>query len=385
MRPSPFALDLKNARRTTLLFFLAVFLTFAPMMLLGIRVREPTSWTTIGLWMFISGGCGVLWAISGSIMPRLFPVAIAAQAVAAWSIAKPPLEILRLDPQGFAPLGLIAMFSIATGYACFVRFLNTQGARAIGLWTEMDLAKRIHAHLVPPVRVRFGVFDVAGRSQASGAMGGDLVDGVMHSDGTLEVLIADVSGHGVRAGVVMAMIKSLLAAERERTADGSSPLPLIESLESLNRVLSDLAEPGMFATMAIARVARNGAVQYALAGHPPIFLRRADRTMESLEIGSMPLAVVRNVEFEIGSATMRPGDVLALYSDGLVEVNTGPRGAGPQIGMKGIEMAIAGLPNDSADGQLAALFAAIKARSTDPEPLDDQSALLLRFAATPGG
>ncbi len=73
----------------------------------------------------------------------------------------------------------------------------------------MRLARQIHETLVPPIDYEDERIEVFGLSRASAAMGGDLVD-LVHRDGSLDVYLADVSGHGVRAGVVMGMLKAAI-------------------------------------------------------------------------------------------------------------------------------------------------------------------------------
>ena len=84
----------------------------------------------------------------------------------------PYLGEWALRTSGYSPIGIAAIVTIGAGYACFVTFIMRQVTRGVRLWSEMDLAARIHAHLVPPIALRAGGYDVAGRSDASSTMGG---------------------------------------------------------------------------------------------------------------------------------------------------------------------------------------------------------------------
>jgi phosphoserine phosphatase RsbU/P len=236
------------------------------------------------------------------------------------------------------------------------------------LWAEMDLAARIHHHLVPPLRSNEAGLDIEGLSVASGSMGGDLAECVMLPDGAMELVVADVSGHGVRAGVVMAMLKSLLHARRI----GDALMPLPQAMSELNRVLCDLAEPGMFATMAIARIGRDGSVRYASAGHPPLLLRHGT-AVERLCEGSLPLGVASDARFDEHSATLDHGAALVLYSDGLVEVHVSKSRL---LGLDGLVDVVREARGSDAGELLRAFFAGVQARSTDREQLDDQTAVV---------
>src|ERR1700719_5207108 len=89
-------------------------------------------------------------------------------------------------------------------------------------------------------------FEVYGQSIPSTEMGGDLIDAV-ESDGTLVGYVADISGHGLAAGQLMGMLKTAL-----RLAVQFRQMP-VAALESVDRVLPDLKEPEMFATLALLR------------------------------------------------------------------------------------------------------------------------------------
>jgi len=103
---------------------------------------------------------------------------------------------------------------------------------------------------------------ICGRSIPSSRVGSDLIDAV--SFGSLTCYLADGSGHGITAGVLMSMVKSAIRTSLSKGA------PLVERMQRLNEVLFDLKEPGMFVTLACLRSAGAGRPEYALAGHQPI-------------------------------------------------------------------------------------------------------------------
>ena len=145
------------------------------------------------------------------------------------------------------------------GYILFIRFIHRVARGHAELQTEVTLARRIHDALVPVVSGRSARADYYGRSLASGAIGGDLVDVVERADGTT-FYVADVSGHGVGAGVLMAMLRS---AAHAALADGAT---LPQLLRHLNRTICELERPGMFATCAALHLSASGRAHYALAG-----------------------------------------------------------------------------------------------------------------------
>ncbi|MBC7836032.1 MAG: SpoIIE family protein phosphatase, partial [Phycisphaerales bacterium] len=223
-------------------------------------------------------------------MDRLRPRRIVQLGVVAL-FATQTLSIFAIGAPRVTVAGLGSIAMVALGYILFVSVIRTQGVQSARMQAELDLASQIHRALVPDIQRRFGPIDVFARSLASGEMGGDLMEVVEH-DGVIDVCLADVSSHGVRAGVVMGMVKSAI---RTRLL---VPTPLHDLLNDLNTVLAGAIEPGMFATFAALRFQPDptlpaGAlrVQYALAGHLPIFHITPSRAVTDLPNQSLPLGL----------------------------------------------------------------------------------------------
>lgn len=122
-----------------------------------------------------------------------------------------------------------ALFMLAPvmAWAVLVLFAGTQGIKHVRTRTELELAEKLQQTLAPPLAIRDARYEVHGRSAPSSQMGGDLLDAVTQ-DGTLFCYIGDVAGHGIQAGVFMAMVRSCV-----RTAL-LQPIPLARLLADLN-------------------------------------------------------------------------------------------------------------------------------------------------------
>lgn len=113
---------------------------------------------------------------------------------------------------------------INLGYWVFINFIETEGFRHLRYQTEVELAEQLQSTLVPPILLRTEHLEIAGRSLPSSNMGGDLAD-TLQSEDSVICDIADVSGHGIAAGVLMGMVKtavrltSAAAAHAARTDD----------------------------------------------------------------------------------------------------------------------------------------------------------------------
>ena len=129
------------------------------------------------------------------------------------------------------------------GYRLFLNFAATEGIAHVQMQTELAFAQAIQTTLAPPVRYQNSGLEAYGSTRPSDAVGGDLID-LVESDGSVFAYVADVSGHGIPAGVLMGMVKT---AMRQGLLFHQ---PLSDLLESINRVLPAVKEPSMYATMA---------------------------------------------------------------------------------------------------------------------------------------
>jgi len=228
-----------------------------------------------------------------------------------WVSQMGPEELGRLQNRlNWDALGIVVAMGI--GYACFVYVSVSEGRRYFRVHAEMTLAKEIHQVLVPAIEAKQGGFEFYGVSSASGEVGGDLID-LAGPEEHCVAFVADVSGHGVAPGVVMGMVKS--AARMLLTTGGNSG----QLMPRLNEVLYPLKKPDMFVTFCFVARDDNG-LRIGLAGHPSI-LQYSAKTGEvrPWECLNMPLGIIPEGEFKTSEVTAEPGDVFALYTDGLLE------------------------------------------------------------------
>jgi sigma-B regulation protein RsbU (phosphoserine phosphatase) len=145
-------------------------------------------------------------------------------------------------------------------------------------------------------------------------VGGDYYDFFPLGEGRFGVTIADVSGKGVPAALLMANVQGLLRAfcngEREIT----------EAIRQVNRSVSRGASGGKFITLFYAEVDYGkGLLRYTNAGHNYPMLRRAGGSIEELTEGGLLLGLFDDATYDLGEIAFGPGDALLLYSDGISE------------------------------------------------------------------
>jgi serine phosphatase RsbU (regulator of sigma subunit) len=183
------------------------------------------------------------------------------------------------------------------------------------LTQELRTARRVQHRLLPPSEVRGSSWSINGRSYPAGALAGDFYDVVPLDNGIVDVVIADVAGKGLAAGLIMAATKGLLPL----AASQSSPS---QALDELNQRLLPWLGNREFVALAYARFdPRNGTVSLANAGLPDPYLLRRTGAVETLCVQGdrLPLGIRQDVSYSTSDYSIDPEDRLLLVTDGIPE------------------------------------------------------------------
>jgi sigma-B regulation protein RsbU (phosphoserine phosphatase) len=196
--------------------------------------------------------------------------------------------------------------------------------RAKEVLSELRLAQSVHSTLVPPNVQRTDV-EVAVRQIPCQFVGGDYLHASVVDDRWLYLCVADVSGHGIAAALVVARVHGLV---RRFTLERRSPESI---LEQLNRsALTIFKHTHFFMTFGVFRLdLKTGVLDYATAGHPAQVLLRADGRMETLRTPNRLLGMdadIFDTERPTDRIQLEPGDSLVLFTDGLFEILGGKDG-----------------------------------------------------------
>ena len=174
---------------------------------------------------------------------------------------------------------------------------------------------RVQQGLLPQHPPEIPGLSIAFHYESCEAAGGDYFDFHQFTEEQLGVVIADVSGHGPRAAVVMAMLRTAVSTYRvfER--------PTEKVVEEINMIMRDGLRDGNFVTAVFLGINfKTGEVDYANAGHPYPRLRRCDGSIKVIDKAvTPPLGILDELEVRAGRFHMQPGDLLFLYTDGLNE------------------------------------------------------------------
>jgi serine phosphatase RsbU (regulator of sigma subunit) len=183
---------------------------------------------------------------------------------------------------------------------------------------ELQVARSIqHASLPKEVPTLEG-WQISPYYRPAREVGGDFYDFLELEDGRVGVVVGDATGKGVPAALVVTATYSMLRAVAQ-TLGSFSPREL---LVQVNETLVARIPPNMFVTCFYAILdPKSGSLSYANAGHDLPYLRRRSGDAEELRARGMPLGLMSGMSYEEGEASLREGDRVLFYSDGLVEAH----------------------------------------------------------------
>jgi sigma-B regulation protein RsbU (phosphoserine phosphatase) len=229
---------------------------------------------------------------------------------------------------------------------------------------ELEVARQIQTSLMPPAAPALPGFDIAGFWQVAREVGGDFYDFVLQPDGGMGIVIGDVTDKGVPAALFMALARTTL---RSSLAASASPLA---GIQQANRLICADAGTGMFVSLYYAGLdAGSRALTCVNAGHnPPLHLRAADRTVQPLPRGGLPLGIQEAASAMETRIELLPGDSLLLYTDGAVDAQSE---GGDFYGLQRLAEAMDQNRLLSAAGMVEAIGASVARFTAGTQPFDD--------------
>ena len=221
-------------------------------------------------------------------------------------------------------LGFALMLAIAFPY---VRKMSGERMRLVAehrqAEKDMSMAKLIQANALPstfpPYPALTGVIDIHALMRPAREVGGDFYDFYFAAPNKLALVIADVSGKGIPAALFMMRAKATLQSYLK------AGIEIVEAVEKTNHRLARLNEANMFVTAWVGIVdLAGGELEYVNAGHNPPLLKRTDGSVAFLtERGGLPLATMDGMPYRKQTLSIKPGDGLVLYTDGVTEAMDG--------------------------------------------------------------
>ncbi len=239
---------------------------------------------------------------------------------------------------------------------------------------ELEIARQLQHDLLPQVPPPIPGYLFAFSYRTANEVGGDYYDFIPIGDGRFAIISGDASGHGMAAGLLMAITNAALRLAIDIDSEPEKVVRLV------NRLLVHTGGKRAFMTLFFAVLEpESGRFDYVCAGHPFPFLRRANGEIVELGSGALPLGLRPEIKPSPASITIEPGDLLLLYSDGLPEAVN--RETDADYGFDRLRRAFApgGVPQEVHDRILCDLGAFLRAEP----PNDDISLVVMNRFATP--
>ena len=220
------------------------------------------------------------------------------------------VHILIAKKSMLDPTPLIEM---AGSFMIIVLLLAMELIDKIKFRDELELARDLQADLIPKNPPQTAEYEIASYNRIANTVGGDIYDFVPLPDGRLAVLFGDASGHGMAAGLVMAVAH---ASWRTQLDVDPSPPAIIGSL---NRILCRTGGPRSFFSCCYVLLDRDGTFIATVAGHPQIVKIAAGKVVDRIGTGSYPLGVKVGMTWQELRGSLDHGERLLFHSDGLTE------------------------------------------------------------------
>jgi len=180
---------------------------------------------------------------------------------------------------------------------------------------EMSIAREVQTKLFPQRMPPLQTLDYAGSCDQARTIGGDYYDYLDMGRGRVGLALADISGKGIFAALLMANLQANLRSQYAMALEDLGAL-----MRSVNRLFFESVTPGLYATMFIADYSDAGRrLRYVNCGHNPPLLLRADGKCEQLQATATVVGLLEEWECTVGDVTLAPGDILVIYSDGVTE------------------------------------------------------------------
>jgi serine phosphatase RsbU (regulator of sigma subunit) len=252
-----------------------------------------------------------------------------------WNENGPVLKIIITPPWwsttwAYIGYGLIFIFGVF-GIDRFQRFRLTQRERNRSMIREAELrakaaedenqrksheleeARRLQLSLLPEKLPELPNLEIAVYMNTATEVGGDYYDFNISADGTLNIALGDATGHGMKAGTVVTLMKGLFSADSGRMDIG-------DFFQQSSETIKDLRFDRMMMSFTMIKI-KDMDMLFSSAGMPPAYIfRSSTMKVDELSLEGMPLGAMKEVKYQVIKEQLVSGDTLLLMSDGLPEL-----------------------------------------------------------------
>ena len=232
----------------------------------------------------------------------------------------------------------------------------------------MEQAVHIQQSLLPASPPDFQGFEIAGRSVPAELVGGDLFDYFNFDNEVLGICIGDASGHGLPAALLVRDVVTGLRMGLEKH------MKMVYTFEKLNKVIYRSVYSTSFVSLFYGEIEKNGNILFVNAGHPhPILFN--DGKIEELESTGLLFGALPEIKIQRGHAFMKPGSVLVLYTDGIIERQNNSE---EEFGESGLRETIQNNIDKKADEIISAVFEAANSFGKNKKWEDDATIVIIK-------
>jgi len=242
------------------------------------------------------------------------------------------------------------------------------------LENEISIAREVQNQLFPSTLPSVPGVEIEAICKAARSVSGDYYDFIQLSPTHIAIAIADISGKGISAALLMASLQAALRSQL--LVEGSERLSMVELVSRLNKHLVRNTGDDRFATFFIAVYdSATRTLRYTNAGHLPAFLICGGASHQ-LDVGGMVLGVMEDYIYEEGSLTVSPDSLLIGYSDGLIE----PENVyGEEFGIRRLQEAAIHVQGATPIMVAESLMASAEEWAGTPEQADDMTVIVARL------
>ena len=288
-------------------FIALVFVEVLRVVIQAIRNRADGAWV-LGTGLML---CGIMLLILSSYQSTGAVAPLILRVISVFSLVLPPSIFMarrfaRMNQDLEAQLVQVKQLSAE---ALEHEKVKAENDRRAG---ELEEARQLQLSMLPKKLPQIPNLEIAAYMKTASEVGGDYYDFHLGEEGTLTIAVGDATGHGLKAGTMVASVKSLFM-----TLAYHPDIPHI--FTRLSQTLKLMNLRGLFMAMTIAKVKENQ-LTLSIAGMPPVWIYRANtQQIEEVMLKQLPLAGVTKYTYQQRECEINSGDVIVLMSDGLPE------------------------------------------------------------------
>jgi serine phosphatase RsbU (regulator of sigma subunit)/CHASE2 domain-containing sensor protein len=342
----------------------------------GAPIRDA-GWLLTTVWI-------VVWCVLAVlVLPRRRPALavivlgfVLLLAIAATGVFHAKLDLVFPAGLVIGSVFLCGLHRMASSYIQTTKELHAEEIENERIRHEMEVARRTQERFLPKEIPTIEGADLWGTNISSATVSGDYFDIIELGDSRpLLMVIADVSGKGLPASLVMSNVQAGLHSQAlQQTVD------LKVTAENLNRLVCENTDAGTFVTLFIGELDKESwRMRYVRAGHDVPLLVSSKGTVSQLSEGGLMLGFSPEIEYDVSEVQLSKGDLLCLYTDGITEARDPSE---EEFGVARLVGFLTSHRTESAEQIGQALIKSVQQFSRVERQMDDMTLIMLKIAGT---